>query len=363
MERLLRDRMEQLEKGEGGGTLLLPKSEEEREADIELEKSTEKLRMIATDGSLDASEKIAAFEKVYKEVSRETRSLEGELTLVEKQLRKAEAECSKLHDELRRAMRSIDKLKKTSRELAAQNKTIDSDDEMEGLKRKFAELEVQYEERELEYREIDRESEDGDNDCNKKVLEELEKNFKSEKESLFKEKRNLKELEETTKRLKKKADANEAKMKEYEKLINLEELTLEKERSINMKKLSKSIAEMERVKETLEKDEESLKKKTTECADNVRQLNSELDFWKSRSKSESEKRQSLEKLCRTLTTERTVLRKEVQAMQSAWVLLENEIESLRSEMAGGGDDDDDEEEDGTGETEESTKPTVETIAS
>lgn len=377
LKKLLRDRIEELERNKKDR----PKSDSEREADEALLRSEAQLKAIAADGALDSGAKVRALLKIHDEVMDDISTLDAELHQTERRMTTTEADCAEVGEDLRRTELVTEKLKKLSRELARQNKAIleeserraddecakreaivakfddamrdihaklatgddvapsstyvqtSTAEELETLRRQLRELHEEYEAREIRFGEelTSEAAEGGGIDGVDDTLRELQQRTQADVEALGIDKRTLRELEQTSGRLRKRAKEAEDKVGMLENEVRAHQETLRKH-TASLEKYEKTISEQERVRKTLQTEEENLKNKIAKCMENTRLLDAELEFWKGKSKSETEKRQTFERLCRTLTEERSVMRKEVQAMQSAWVLLEREIENLRAEI-------------------------------
>lgn len=376
LKQLLQDRIAQLESGEAEP----PKTAEEKAADEGLEGASAALRAVASDTSLSLDEKLRLLQSMHSDCMTDVRALDFEVSAEEKKLNLTELDYAELSEDLRRVENLTEKLKSLSRELSRQNKSIHEEsirrtaeerERREGIVAKFnaalgdiseklaqqseagndyddvpellnqlSEIEEQYQEQEKAYEkeheaELEKEeTKEGDTD---EVIEQIEAMRVADEEAIVAEKKIIRELEQTAQRLRKRADVSTEQLSDVEKQVRDHHVELEKF-GLGLEKTKKHNDDLLRAKGELVKEEKRLKAKSAEASSNTRMLESELEYWKGKSKTELEKRDTLERLCRTLTEERTVMQKEVQDMQAAWSLLEAEIHKLQSEMTMDGED-------------------------
>lgn len=368
MKTLLKERIAQLENGEAEPS----KSVDERAADENLEGASAAVRQIVADDVLSVDEKLRVLQSMYTDYVADVRVLEYDLGLEEKRLSVAELDYGELGEDLRKVDLLTAKLKTLSRELSKQNKAImeeserrtaeerekreeivskfdeamsdihsklnsqdtltDRDELVESLESELQHLQQKYDEREQIFEE--QLSQDEHVEANSSAsLTQAEDACTADQEALANERRILRDLEQKDVLLSKRVAESEEAMESYQAAAQERQAMLKKHTN-DLEKWTKNVRELGKTKESLQDEAESLKAKSAEAAESTRHLDTDLEFWKSKAKSEREKREKLERVCRSLTEERTVMRKEVEAMQAAWVLLETEIESLRAEISG-----------------------------
>lgn len=369
LKQLLSERIAQLESGEAERT----KTADELAADDALAGATAVVHAVVADAAT-ADEKLRVLQPMYADCVANVRALEYNLGLEEKRLSVVELDYGDLGDDLRKINLLTDKLKTLSRELSKQNKAIveeserrtveervkreeivakfdeamqdinvklssqersvDHRDELvESLEARLRDLQGQYAEREQLYEEQHALGMANGLEYDRKfALSEAEKACAADEEALAKERRVFRDLEQNVELLHKRVDTNQGRLVKCEERAGRQNEDSEKQ-SLDLRRLSQSALDLEKTRNSLLREEEKLRAKYLEVSDDVKELGTELEFWKGKARSEREKRETQERLCRTLTEERTVMRREVQAMQAAWVLLETEIEKLRSEIS------------------------------
>lgn len=367
IKRLLRDRIAQLESRDEDP----PKSPDEQAAEDAFQVASIAARALVADTEIGAEEKLRVLQSMFTDCIADVRSLEYDLGLEEKRLSVAELDYSELGDDLRKIEVLTDKLKTLSRELSKQNKSMmeesqrrtaeertkreeivakfdeamqdinaklnteeyvddEKDDLVISLEADLERLQAQYDEREKFYES----SLNQTSAVERRACEDLtqaEEHFSKDELALVTERRTLMDLKKRSRVLL--ADLNNI----HERRRAIEHGAKERQDSlkrqrVDMKRLQQSVVDLGKVMSKLHADADRLKAKSSESSEKVRSLEGELEFWKAKSKGELEKRETLERLCRTLTEERTIMRKEVQAMQAAWNMLESEIENLRMEV-------------------------------
>lgn len=367
LKKLLRDRIAQLESREEDP----PRSADEQAAEDAFQVACTAARALVADTDIAPDEKLRVLQLMHTDCVTNVRALEYDLGLEEKRLSVAELDYSELGEDLRKIEASTDRLKALSRELSRQNKAMveeserrtaeergkreeivekfdeamrdinaklntdefvdeEKDELASSLEADFEKLQAQYEEREKLY---------------EKTLEEAISEERKQSAALTEAKQILDrdDLAMVTERrklmdLKKKSAALVTEINKIsEWRHNIEETARERQSSLKRQKadllrLDQNEQGLRRAMTSLYEETEELKMKSKETIAKVKSFEEDLEFWKAKSKSELEKRETLERLCRTLTEERTIMRKEVQAMQAAWGMLENEIENLRMEI-------------------------------
>lgn len=367
LKRLLRDRIAQLESREEDP----PRSADEQAAEDAFQVACTAARALVDDKDIAPEEKMRVLQLMFTDCVKNVRALEYDLGLEEKRLSVAELDYSELGEDLRKIEAATEKLKAQSRELSKQNKAmleeserrtaeerskreeivekfdeamrdinakLNTDDhanmETDGLASKLEEdyekLQREYEEREKFYGKSLDEATEEEREQTKKLNDAMEAHEQDEA-ALNSERKKLTDLKKQTFVLNADIDKitdwrNEVtgRAKEREQAL--------KRQQVDANRLDQSEQNLRKAMTKLQEDTEQLKTKSKETIAKVKACEEELEFWKAKSKSEFEKRETLERLCRTLTEERTIMRKEVQAMQAAWGMLEHEIENLRMEI-------------------------------
>lgn len=367
LRQLLRERIAQLESREEDP----PKSADEQAAYEAFHVASTAAQALVADSEISPEEKLRVLQLMYTDCISNVRDLEYDLGMEEKRLSVAELDYSELGEELRKIEASTEKLKAQSKELSRQNKakleesekkSVEERERREEICRKFDEamkeinsqlsqgekgkdardevtekleskldqLQVAYDKREVFY----------ENTINAKTAEEkqhidklkqAQKKFEEDKAELTSEKVKVEEIRKRISHLRSEAGQLQVQRDECMRKKKERENALARQ-TADLKRLQQSIADLRKATSKLENESEELKTKSKETIAQVKSCEDELEFWKAKSRSELDKRETLERLCRTLTEERTIMRKEVEAMKQAWRLLENEIEDLRMEI-------------------------------
>lgn len=367
LKKLLRDRIAQLESREEDP----PRSADEQAAEDAFQVACTAARALVADKDIAAEEKLRVLQLMFTDCVSNVRALEYDLGLEEKRLSVAELDYSELGEDLRKIDSSTDKLKAQSRELSKQNKAMLEESERrtgeergkrEEIVEKFDEamrdinaklntdeyvdeekdelackLEADFETLQSQYDEREKYYEKAINTATleerkqTELLRQAEEQYERDEMMLVTERRKLSDLKKqvtyVSSEINKISDRRD-KVKEREK----EREELLKRQQVDMNRLDQTERNVRKAKMKISEEAEELKSKMKDTNAKVKVCEEELEFWKPKSKSALEKRETLERLCRTLTEERTIMRKEVQAMQAAWGMLENEIENLRMEI-------------------------------
>lgn len=367
LRKLLRDRIAQLESREEDP----PRSPEEQAAEDAFQVACTAARALVADKDIAPEEKLRVLQLMFTDCVANVRTLEYDLGLEEKRLSMAEIDYSELGEDVRKIEASTDKLKAQSRELSKQNKAMleksarltaeekkkreeieqkfdeamrdinaklntneFGDDEKEQLASKLEEdykrLQTDYDEREKFYERklneaIAEESEQIE------LLVEANRQFQNDELATTTEGRKLSDIKKHCQQLSAEIEKIRHQRSEAGNLAKERRLALNRQ-EVDIKRFQQTEASLQKIMDKLAEETEELKVKSKDAISKVKACEEELEFWKAKSKSEYEKRETLERLCRTLTEERTVMRKEVQAMKAAWAMLETEIENLRTEI-------------------------------
>lgn len=367
LKKLLRDRIAQLESREEDP----PRSADEQAAEDAFQVACTAARALVADKDIAAEEKLRVLQLMFTECVTNVRALEYDLGLEEKRLSVAELDYSELGDDLRKIETSTDKLKAQSRELSKQNKAMleeserrtaeergkreeiveKFDEAMRDINAKlntdefvdeekdelackleadFEKLQAQYDEREKYYEKAMNEATDEERN-QAQLLRQAEERYERDEMMLVTERRKLADLKKQVAYLA--AEINKIsdwRERVQDRVVKREQVL--KRQQVDLNRLDQTERSVRKAKIKICEEAEELKSKMKDTNAKVKVCEEELDFWKPKSKSALEKRETLERLCRTLTEERTIMRKEVQAMQAAWGMLENEIENLRMEI-------------------------------
>lgn len=367
LKKLLRERIAQLESREEDP----PRSPDELAAEDAFQVASTAARALVSDTQIPPEEKLRVLQIMFTDCVSNVRALEYDLGLEEKRLSVAELDYSELGEDLRKVDASTNKLKALSRELSKQNKAMVEESERrtaeergkrEEIVDKFDEamkdinarlntedfvdeekdelataleadldnLQNQYDEREKFY-----EKSLADAVAKEKHQSEqfrtAQQNFENDELALITERRKLADFRRESKAIL----VEIGKITDHKTRVEEqsgERQHLLKRQSGDVKRLEQSSADLRKAMAKLSDETDELKTRSKETIARVKSSEEELDFWKAKSKSELDKRETLERLCRTLTEERTIMRKEVQAMKKAWHMLEKEIENLRMEI-------------------------------
>lgn len=367
LKKLLRDRIAQLESREEDP----PRSADEQAAEDAFQVACTAARALVADEEIAPEEKLRVLQLMFTDCVTNVRGLEYDLGLEEKRLSVAELDYTELGEDLRKIEASTEKLKAQSREMSRQNKAMleesarrtaeergkreeivekfdeamrdvnaklntnefvdmEKDEMASKLEADFERLQTDYEEREKFYEKSMSEATAEERDQSE-FLAEAERKFQSDELALVTERRKVTDLKKhysyltsEIEKIRDWRDDVEERAKERRHMLKRQETDL--------KRLEQTETNLRKVMTKLSDETEELKAKSKETIAKVKTCEEELEFWKTKSKSEFEKRETLERLCRTLTEERTVMRKEVQAMQAAWGMLEREIENFRMEI-------------------------------
>lgn len=367
LRKLLRDRIAQLESREEDP----PRSPEEQAAEDAFQVACTAARALVADKDIAPEEKLRVLQLMFTDCVANVRSLEYDLGLEEKRLSMAEIDYSELGEDVRKIEGSTDKLKAQSRELSKQNKAMleksarltaeekkkreeieqkfdeamrdinaklntneFGDDEKEQLVSKleadYKQLQGDYDEREKFYEQRLNEATAGENE-QIKLLEEANRAFQSDELTTVNENRKLSDVKKQCQQLSAEIEKIRHQHSEVGNRAKERRHTLNRQEA-EVKRFQQTESSLRKAMDKLTEETEELKVKSRDTIAKVKACEEELEFWKVKSKSEHEKRETLERLCRTLTEERTVMRKEVQAMKAAWAMLETEIENLRTEI-------------------------------
>lgn len=364
---LLKDRIAQLENRVEDP----PRSPDEQDAEDAFQVASAAARALVADKEIISEEKLRFLQLMFEDCVSNVRTLEYDLGLEEKRLSVAELEYSDLGEDLRKIESSMEKLKSLSRQLSKQNKimmeetkkrTADEKRKREEIVEKFDEamkdinarlntgefieeekddvalqlesdlehLQEKYEKRELFYEKSLNEAIEEERKESKSYSQSQEE-FEKDELLLVTERRKLMDLKKKSRILAENIKKISDQKKQIETKSN-ERRELFSRQKGDLKRLQQSEIDVRKVSEKLYQETENVKTKSKETINQVKSNEDELEFWKTKSKTERDKRQALERLCRTMTEERTIMRKEVQAIQAAWEMLEKEIENLRMEI-------------------------------
>lgn len=359
--KLLQERIAQLESREEDP----PRSPDEQAAEDAFQVAATAARALVADTEITAEEKLRVLQAMFTDCVNNVRSLEYDLGLEEKRLSVAELDYSELGEDLRKIEALTDKLKTLSRELSRQNKvmmedsekrTVEEQGKREEIVAKFDEamkdinarlrtnetadeekddnvikleadldrLQAQYNERETFYEAALNEATESERkECDS--LRQEEELYQRDELALLTEGRKLVDLNKKSRTLLRDLELVGDERREIENGANERGEALKRQRA-DVKRLQQSEVDLGKVMAKLNGETEELREKAREAAIRVKSDEEELEFWKAKSKGELEKRETLERLCRTLTEERTIMRKEVQAMQAILALLRREKE-------------------------------------
>ena len=364
---LLKDRIAQLENRVEDP----PRSPDEQDAEDAFQVASAAARALVADKDIMSEEKLRFLQLMFEDCVSNVRTLEYDLGLEEKRLSVAELEYSDLGEDLRKIESSMEKLKSLSRQLSKQNKimmeetkkrTADEKRKREEIVEKFDEamkdinarlntgefieeekddvalqlesdlehLQEKYEKRELFYEKSLNEAIEEERKESKLYCQSQEE-FEKDELLLVTERRKLMDLKKKSRILIENIKKISDQKKEIETKSNERREVFPRQKA-DLKRLQQSEIDVRKVSEKLYQETENVKARSKETINQVKSNEDELEFWKTKSKTERDKRQALERLCRTMTEERTIMRKEVQAIQAAWEMLEKEIENLRMEI-------------------------------
>lgn len=367
LKQLLRERIEQLESREEDP----PVSADEQAAEKAFQVASNAARALVAEKGIGPEEKLRVLQSMFTDCISNVRTLEYDLGLEEKRLSVAELDYSELGEDLKKIDALTDKLKTLSRELSRQNKAMmedsekrtaeergkreeivakfdeamkdinarlttddsfvdDNDDVVSKLEGDLQQLQTQYDDREKFYEKtLDEAVALERQRCG--ALEREEQLYRVDELALVTERRALMDFRKQSRRLTRDIELVRDKRRDLEELAISRRDALGRQ-AADIKRMRQSEIDLERAMNKLNRETEELRERAREAMIRVKVEEEELEFWKAKSKGELEKRETLERLCRTLTEERTIMRKEVQAMQTAWGLLEREIEHLRLEI-------------------------------
>lgn len=357
--KLLQERMAQLQSREEDP----PRSPDEQAAQNAFQVAATAARALVADNEITAEEKLRVLQAMFTDCVNNVRALEYDLGLEEKRLSVAELDYSELGEDLRKIEALTEKLKTLSRELSKQNKAMMEDSEKrtaeergkrEEIVAKFDEamkdinarlrtnetvdeekdenvirleadldrLQAQYDERETFYETALNEATANERrEC--ELLREAEECCQRDELALVTERRKLADLKKKSRMLLRDVEPVADERQEIEKAANERQEALKRQQA-DIKRLQQSEIDLGKVMAKLNGETEELREKARKAAIRVKADEEELEFWKAKSKGELEKRETLEPLCRTLTEERTIMRKEIQAMQAVCALLKRE---------------------------------------
>lgn len=357
--KLLQERMAQLQSREEDP----PRSPDEQAAQNAFQVAATAARALVADNEITAEEKLRVLQAMFTDCVNNVRALEYDLGLEEKRLSVAELDYSELGEDLRKIEALTEKLKTLSRELSKQNKAMMEDSEKrtaeergkrEEIVAKFDEamkdinarlrtnetvdeekdenvirleadldrLQAQYDERETFYETALNEATANERrEC--ELLREAEECCQRDELALVTERRKLADLKKKSRMLLRDVEPVADERQKIEKAANERQEALKRQQA-DIKRLQQSEIDLGKVMAKLNGETEELREKARKAAIRVKADEEELEFWKAKSKGELEKRETLEPLCRTLTEERTIMRKEIQAMQAVCALLKRE---------------------------------------
>lgn len=366
--KLLQERIAQLESREEDP----PRSRDEQAAEDAFQDATTAARTLVANNDMTAEEKLRLLQAMFTNCVTNVRALEYELGLEEKRLSVAELDYSELGEDLRKIEALTDKLKTLSRELSKQNKIMmeesekrtaeergkreeivakfdeamndinarlntndnveeEKDDNVTKLEEDLDRLQAQYDERETFYEKSLNDAIGNERqEC--ELLREAEENCQRDELALVTERRKLVDLKKKSRTILQDLKHFDDTRRKIEDCAKERQETLKRQRT-DIKRLQQSEIDLGKVTAKLSAETDELREKVRKAGAGVKAEEEELEFWKAKSKGELEKRETLERLCRTLTEERTIMRKEVQAMQAIWALLEREMEKLRLEIS------------------------------
>lgn len=367
LKQLLQHRIAQLESREVDP----PISPDEEAAEDAFRVASSAARALVTDTEIAPDEKLRVLQSMFTDCMANVRTLEYDLGLEEKRLSVAELDYSELGEDLKKIEALTDRLKTLSKELSKQNKAmledslkktaeegekreqivvkfdeamkdinvrLNTDDSDGGDKDEFVTtlevnlegLQMQYDQREKVFeRSLQEAAANERRGC--EALQESQEAFQNDELALVTERRAFMDLRKQSRMLCRNIDIVSDKRRDIEDRSKDREESL-KRHSADIKRIQQSEIDLGKEMVRLSTETDQFREKAREAMIRVKAEEEELEFWKAKSKSELEKRGTLERLCRTLTEERTIMRKEVQAMQTAWGLLEREIENLRLEI-------------------------------
>lgn len=368
LKQLLQDRIAQLESRECNP----PMSPDEQDAEEGFQVASAAARALVADEKIESDEKLRVLQSMFADCVANVRALEYDLGLEEKRLSVAEIDYSELGEDLKKVEGLSDKLKGLSRELSKKNKAMmeksakrtteergkredivkkfdeamhdinarlstdiyvatDKDDvvskleaDLDGLQKRYDEREKKFEESVNEAVKIER------RECDE--LWKAKESYEKDELAVLIERRSLMDLRKQSRVLCRDIDVLSYKKQDVERNSKDREAEM-KRQGADIDRMEQSEGELDRAMTKLFMGTESLRETSRELMVGVKVEEEELEFWKAKSKGEMEKRERLERLCRTLTEERTIMRKEVRAMQTAWGVLEGEIENIRVEMS------------------------------
>eukprot|EP00177_Eucheuma_denticulatum_P005977 GFKZ01010899.1.p1 GENE.GFKZ01010899.1~~GFKZ01010899.1.p1 ORF type:complete len:389 (-),score=110.59 GFKZ01010899.1:740-1906(-) len=367
LKQLLEERIAQLESREEDP----PRSPDEQAAEDAFQVAASAVRALVADAEISPDEKVRVLQAMFTDCISNVRALEYDLGIEEKRLSVLELDYSELGEDLRKIEALTDKLKTLSRELSKQNKTMiedskkrtaeerskreeivakfdealkdinarlttddsvqeERDDAVTELEANLDQLQAQYDDREVYYKQaVDEATADEKREC--ELLARAREEFERDELALVTERRKLINLRKKSRKVGTDIDMIDDRRKEIEEQAREREEGL-KRQSGDVKRLEQSRVDLGKAMTKLGEEREELREKGKEAMIRVKADEDEVEFWRAKSKAAVEKREMSERLCRTLTEERQMMRKEVHAMQAVWSLLEREIENLRLEI-------------------------------
>ncbi|GJQ09651.1 hypothetical protein GpartN1_g1442.t1 [Galdieria partita] len=126
-------------------------------------------------------------------------------------------------------------------------------------------------------------------------------------------------------------DTLQSKLAEYDKKCSQFEDALEQSSSV-FKKYEDTIDRLSKTALSLKETNGDLKKQNEEACSQLTTLTSELEAAKKNEQKAKEKCECLEKLCRSLSTERSSLQKRIDEICTVWSVVENQISGLKTQV-------------------------------
>mmetsp|Transcript_12806 Transcript_12806/g.39362 ORF Transcript_12806/g.39362 Transcript_12806/m.39362 type:complete len:432 (+) Transcript_12806:279-1574(+) len=203
------------------------------------------------------------------------------------------------------------------------------EDEVEALRQKLRDLMTKYEVREEHF---------GMQMKTKELEYELQEARRREQVELTKQAQaRISELLSITEAQNKTEVSLRAQLAEYGEKFDKFQETLDQSNQVfsaytaEMEKMSKTVKQLQKTNSGLRDENGGLNKKFNAATYQLVTTKSELEDSLRGEKLEREKREKLERLCRSLTSERTTLQKETEAHQRVWQALKRDVDALQDQ--------------------------------
>jgi len=126
-------------------------------------------------------------------------------------------------------------------------------------------------------------------------------------------------------------DTLQSKLSEYDRKCSQFEEALEQSSSV-FRKYEDTIDKLSKTAQSLQETNGDLKKQNEEAYAQLANLTSELEAVKRNEQKAKEKCECLEKLCRSLSAERSALQKRIDEICTGWSVVENQISGLKTQV-------------------------------